>query len=189
MKYRALIPVERIERTILIFRGHKIILDSALADLYDVSTKQLVQAVKRNVDRFPKDFMFQLDAQEVALLRSQTVTSKKSRGGRRYAPFAFTEQGIAMLSSVLHSQRAIRINIEIMRAFVRLRELVTSHEELAHKLEELENKYDVQFKIVIEAIRDLMIPQLEEEEKREIGFHIKETAPPYRVGKRTAKSA
>ncbi len=144
-------------------------LDSALAGLYGVSTKQLVQAVKRNLDRFPEDFMFQLEAQELTVLRSQIVTSNLGRGGRRYAPYAFTEQGVAMLSSVLRSKRAIRVNVEIMRAFVRLRQLLATHADLARKLETLERKYDTQFKIVFDAIRELMQPPAPE--RREIGFH------------------
>jgi hypothetical protein len=169
MRRRHLIPVETIERSILMFREHRVILDSVLAGLYDVSTKQLVQAVKRNSARFPVDFMFQLDAQEVAHLRSQDVTSKARRGGRRYAPYAFTEQGVAMLSSVLRSQRAILVNIEIMRAFVRLRQLLATHADLARKLEDLEKKYDAQFRVVFEAIRELMAPPVSE--RPEIGFH------------------
>jgi len=116
----SLVPAERIERGILLVRGHKVMLDAELADLYGVPTKALVQAVKRNPERFPPDFMFQLTNREFTILRSQSVTSK-SWGGRRTPPFAFTEQGVAMLSSVLHSDRAIHVNVEIMRAFVRLR--------------------------------------------------------------------
>ena len=120
-----IIPAERIESRILLIRGQKVILDVALANLYDVETRVLTQAVKRNIERFPRDFMFQLSPEEFAYLRSQTVISKtEGRGGRRYLPYAFTEQGVAMLSSVLHSERAIDVNIEIMRAFVRLRQML-----------------------------------------------------------------
>ena len=142
-------------------------LDADLATLYGVETKVLVQAVKRNIDRFPADFMFQLTKQEFDDLRSQTVTS--SWGGRRYPPYAFTEQGVSMLSSVLRSKRAIQVNIEIMRAFVQLRRILASHADLARKLSALEKKYDAQFKVVFDAIRGLMAPP-EPKKKREIGF-------------------
>ena len=130
-------------------------LDTDLAKLYGVPTKVLNQAVKRNVTRFPADFMFQLTSEETTALRSQIVTSK-SRGGRQYRPYAFTEQGVAMLSSVLHSERAIQVNIAIMRAFVQLREMIGSNKGLARRLNELEKKYDSQFRVVFEAIRELM---------------------------------
>lgn len=141
-------PLERIAQAILVVRGQRAILDIDLAELYGVATKALLQAVRRNPDRFPDDFMFQLDKQEVANLRSQFVTSRW--GGRRYAPYAFTEQGVAMLSSVLRSERAVLVNIEIMRAFVRLRRILASNVELARKLNELEAKYDTQFKVVFD---------------------------------------
>ena len=160
-------PVERIAQTILLIRNQKIMLDADLAALYGVETKVLVQAVKRNIDRFPADFMFQLTKQEFDDLRSQTVTS--SWGGRRYPPYAFTEQGVSMLSSVLRSKRAIQVNIEIMRAFVQLRRMLASHADLARKLSSLEKKYDAQFKVVFDAIRGLMAPP-EPKKKREIGF-------------------
>ena len=159
-------PSERIERAILVLRGHKVMLDSDLADLYDVPTKVLLQAVRRNRERFPVDFMFQMEKQEVAILRSQFVTS--SWGGRRSVPYAFTEQGVAMLSSVLNSARAIAVNIEIMRAFVRLRFILGSHKELARRLDALEAKTDVRFRQVFEAIRQLMAPP--EPKQRPIGF-------------------
>jgi hypothetical protein len=168
------IPVEIIERRIYLIRSHKVMLDSDLADLYEVGTKVLNQAVKRNLDRFPEDFMFQLTADEAEALRSQFVTS--NRGGRRYLPFVFTEQGVAMLSSVLNSERAIQVNIIIMRAFVRLRELLATHHDLARKIEALERKYaahDVQFKVVFEAIRKLTEPA-PVPIKRKIGFHTGE---------------
>ena len=169
MSRGAPIPVERIERVILIVRGHKVMLDTDLAALYEVETRVLVQAVKRNLERFPKDFMFQINNQEVAVLRSQSVISNPpGRGGRRSAPYAFTEQGVAMLSTVLNSPRAIAVNIEIMRAFVRLRLILASNKELARRLDELEAKTDAKFKAVFEAIRQLMAPP--EKPKRPIGF-------------------
>jgi len=164
---KSLIPVDRIEKAILLIRGQKIMLDADLAELYGVETKVLVQAVKRNLERFPEDFMFQLSQEEFTILRSQIVTSS-GWGGRRYRPYAFTEQGVAMLSSVLRSRRAIQVNIEIMRAFIRLRQMLASHVELARKLDALEKKYDAQFKQVFEAIRQLMAPP--EPKRRPIGF-------------------
>lgn len=169
---KALIPVEIIEKKILLIRGEKVMLDSDLAELYGVATKVLLQAVKRNLNRFPPDFMFQLNYQEVADLRSQIVTSKTGRGGRRYLPYVFTEQGVAMLSSVLNSERAIEVNIHIMRAFVKLREMIASHKDLVKRLDEIEKKYDAQFKVVFDAIRQLMIPP--EQKKRKIGFRREE---------------
>lgn len=169
----AVIPTERIERAILLIRGEKVLLDRDLADLYGVETRVLVQAVKRNVQRFPEDFMFQLTSDEANSLRSQIVISKAGRGGVRYAPYAFTEQGVAMLSSVLRSERAIEVNIAIMRAFVRLRELLSTHKELARKLESQERKlgeHDEKFRVVFEAIRQLMTPPPEPVKKRHIGF-------------------
>lgn len=147
-------------------RGHKVMLDSDLASLYGVATKALVQAVKRNSERFPDDFMFQLTKQELAILRSQIVTS--SWGGRRTPPHAFTEQGVAMLSSVLRSKKAVLVNIEIMRAFVGLRQILAGNKQLAQKLDALEKKYDAEFKAVFDAIKALMIPV--ETRKRPIGF-------------------
>ena len=171
---RAAIPAERIERSILVLRGHKVLLDADLAKLYGVETKVLLQALKRNPDRFPKDFMFQLTDQEFRDLRSQFVTS--SWGGRRYAPYVFTEQGVAMLSSVLNSARAIAVNIEIMRAFVRLREIIASNKELARRLDELEARierklstHDQAIAGILDAIRALMHSP-EPTKKRRIGF-------------------
>ena len=164
---QSLIPVDRIEKAILLVRRQKVMLDADLAGLYGVETRVLVQAVKRNLERFPEDFMFQLSREEFAVLRSQSVTSS-DRGGRRYPPYAFTEQGVAMLSSVLRSQRAVQVNIEIMRAFIRLRQMLASHAELSRKLDALEKKYDAQFKDVFEAIRQLMAPP--EQKRRAIGF-------------------
>ena len=144
-------------------------LDQDLAVLYEVETKALVQAVQRNIGRFPPDFMFQLSFQEFTALRSQIVTSK-GRGGRRTAPYAFTEHGVAMLSSVLRSERAVEINIEIIRAFVKLRQLVASNAELTGRLNRLEQNYDSQFKVVFDAIRQLMSDATPVPHKRRIGF-------------------
>lgn len=167
---RAMIPIERIARAILLIRGQKVMLDEALAALYEVEVKVLNQAVRRNVERFPPDFMFQLTAEEAARLRSQFGTLKTGRGRhRKYLPYAFTEQGVAMLSSVLHSRRAVRVNVEIMRAFVQLRQMLETHADLARKLAALEKKYDAQFKVVFDAIRELMTAP-EPPKKRRIGF-------------------
>lgn len=151
------VPRERIERRILMVRGQRVMLDSDLADLYGVGTKLLNQMVRRNIQRFPGDFMFQLSDAEFRALRSQTATSK-GRGGRRYNPLAFTEQGVAMLSSVLRSERAVQVNIAIMRAFVKLREILATHRDLARRLDRMEKKYDSRFKVVFDAIRELMRP-------------------------------
>jgi len=164
---QSVIPVERIERAILLIRNQKVMLDADLAALYEVETRVLVQAVKRNLERFPEDFMFQLTQEEFAILRSQSVTSG-DWGGRRYPPYTFTEQGVAMLSSVLRSSRAIHVNIQIMRTFIRLRRILSSHAELARKLDALEKRYDAQFKEVFEAIRQLMAPV--EPKRHPIGF-------------------
>lgn len=159
-----------IEKRILQLRGHKVMLSPHLAELYGVKPKVLVQAVKRNIERFPADFLFQLTHEEYANLKSQFVTS--SWGGvRRSTPYAFTEQGVAMLSSVLRSSRAIQVNIEIMRAFVRLRHLLSAHADLARKLKALERKCDTRFRVVFEAIRELMEPV--NPPRRRIGFHAK----------------
>src|SRR3990170_5939353 len=166
MTKTSLIPIDRIERSILLLRGQKVMLDSDLAELYGVETRRLVEQVKRNIKRFPPDFMFQLTNQELINLRSQFATS--SWGGRRYPPYAFTEQGVAMLSSVLNSEKAIEVNILIMRAFVKLREMLATHKDLAKKMEEMEKKYDTQFKIVFDAIRQLMAPP--EPKPKKIGF-------------------
>ena len=162
-----LMPMERITRSILLIRTQKVMLDADLAALYGVETRVLVQAVKRNRDRFPPDFMFQLTKPEFDKLRSQVVTS--TWGGRRYPPYAFTEQGVSMLSSVLRSKRAVLTNIEIMRAFVALRRMLESHVELARKLSDLEKKYDPRFKMVFDAIQEL-ISAPEPESTRPIGF-------------------
>ncbi len=159
MRPEHLVPVGRITERILVLRGQNVLLDSDLAKLYGVPTKVLNQAVKRNLTRFPSDFMFRLDREEDTGLRSQIATLKRQRGQhRKYLPYAFTEQGVAMLSSVLRSERAIQVNIEIMRTFVRLRRMVMSHSDLANRLDALESKYDSQFKEVFDAIRQLMKP-------------------------------
>ena len=153
-------------------RGHKVMLDADLAELYGVPTKVLVQAVKRNPARFPFDFMFPVTEQEFANLRSQIVTSSlvsRNWGGRRTKPYAFTEQGVSMLSSVLKSKRAVQVNVEIMRAFVRLRDLAGHNREMTRRLNDLESKYDRQFKAVFDAIRELMAPPTPAQ-KRRIGF-------------------
>lgn len=159
-----------IETRILHLRGQKVLLDIDLSELYGVTTSSLNQAVKRNLARFPSDFMFRLEPEEAESLRSQVVISKKGRGGRRYQPFAFTEHGVAMLSSVLKSERAIHVNIAIIRAFVRLRAFLATHQDLARKLEELETKYDDQFHEVFEAIWALMEVK-EEKQGRKMGFN------------------
>jgi hypothetical protein len=167
----AIVPAEIIETKIYLIRGHKVMLSTDLAELYGVEPRVLVQAVKRNIDRFPEDFMFSLTNQEVVNLKSQIVTS--SWGGiRRANPYAFTEQGVAMLSSVLRSKRAVQVNISIMRAFVKIREMLSTHKDLARKLANMEKKYDSQFKMVFDAIRQLMTPV--EPKKRKIGFRREE---------------
>jgi hypothetical protein len=175
---KVLVPTERIEQSILMIRGHKVMLDRDLAILYGVSTKVLNQAVRRHKDRFPEDFMFQLTMEEAKMwwaqvmdirLRSQIVTLKRGQH-IKYRPHAFTEHGILMLSSVLNSERAIQVNIEIMRAFVRLRRILSSHADLARKLDALERKYDTQFKMVFDAIRELMAPPAPK--RRPIGFRV-----------------
>jgi ORF6N domain-containing protein len=168
MPAKTLVDVERIQRAVLRVRSQNVLLDSDLAALYGVEVKVLNQAVRRNKERFPQDFMFQLNANEAASLRSQIVTANARRGGRRTAPYAFTEQGVAMLSSVLRSPRAVRVNIEIMRAFVQLRRMLGANEELARKLDALEQKYDSQFRAVFQAIRELMAPS--RPPTRTIGF-------------------
>jgi hypothetical protein len=181
------IPPERIEKSILLIRGHKVILDADLAVLYGVNVGRLNEAVKRNRDRFPDDFMFQLSEAEFRNLKvgvvdrnlkSQIAISSSEWGGRRHPPYVFTEQGVAMLSSVLRSKRAVQVNIAIMRTFVRLRQILASNAQLARKLDALEEKYDAQFKVVFDAIRQLMTPP--EPNKRKIGFLVKERATRYR---------
>ena len=163
-----LIAAPTIESRILVVRDRRVLLDEDLAELYGVETKRLVEQVKRNIERFPADFMFQLDKTEAAALRSQIATSNPGRGGRRYAPYVFTEQGVAMLSSVLRSERAVRVNIEIMRVFVRLRQVMSTQADLVRRLDELEQRYDGQFKAVFDALRQLVAPP--ERSRRRIGF-------------------
>lgn len=164
-----LISIEKIEKAVYVIRGEKVMLDRDLAELYQVQTKALNQAVRRNRDRFPADFMFQLSEKEIVELnRSQFVTGSQKHRDPRSRPYAFTEQGVAMLSSVLRSKRAVTVNIEIMRAFVKLRELFVSNTELARRLDELESKYDKQFKIVFVAIRQVMAKPARN--PKEIGF-------------------
>jgi hypothetical protein len=161
------VTLANLEHRILLLRGLKVMLSTDLAALYEVEPRVLNQAVKRNQDRFPEDFMFQLTSEEYSSLKSQLVTS--SWGGvRRALPYAFTEQGVVMLSSVLQSPRAVQVNIAIMRAFVKLREMLASHRELARKLDAMERKYDSQFKAVFDAIRELMMPQ--DKPRSRIGF-------------------
>ena len=170
---RSIIPTERIERAILLIRGQKVMLDEDLADLYGVETRILVRNVKRNLSRFPEDFMFQLAKEEWDALRSHFGIPNKGRGGRRYAPYAFTEHGTVMLANVLNSPRAIEVSIQIVRAFTRQRQMLTSNEALARKLHSLEKKYDKRFRVVFEAIRQLMKPP--EKGRRPIGFQVKES--------------
>jgi len=168
---KAELVAERVGRRIFLLRGRRVLLDGDLAALYGVPVKILNQAVKRNPERFPGDFMFQLTPEEAACLRSQTVTLEPGRGRhRKYLPYVFTEQGVAMLSSVLRSRRAIAVNVEIMRAFVRLRRILASRKELSRRLDELEKRYDAQFKGVFDALRELMEPPPEPPRER-IGFH------------------
>ena len=191
MSEASLIPARRIEQKILLLRGEKVMLDRDLAELYGVETKVLNQAVKRNLERFPADFMFQLSKVEAGLvsrsqivtlndeitkepletkgaLRSQIVTLKRG-AHRKFRPYAFTEQGVAMLSSVLRSDRAIQVNLAIMRTFVQLRQMLSSHADLSRKLAALEGKYDKQFRVVFDALREMMSER--KKPKREIGFH------------------
>jgi len=169
-------------------RGHRVMLDRDLAALYGVTTSNLNKAVKRNLARFPDDFMFQITVEEAQSLRFHSGTLKRGQH-YKYLPYAFTEQGVAMLSGILRSKRAVQVNIAIMRAFIKLREILGANLELARKFGELEARvdgHDEQIAEIIEAIRQLMSPP-PEDPKKEIGFHIKEDAPPYRVGKKPAK--
>ena len=169
---KTVIPFEKIERHILLIRNEKVMLDSDLASLYGVTTSALNQAAKRNKERFPDDFMFQLTSEESKNLMSQSVTSS-AHGGRRKLPFVFTEQGVAMLSSVLRSERAVQVNVQIMRTFVRLRQILSSNSVLAAKLDQLESRYDKQFRMVFDAIRALMNEQevqQAESKRKKIGY-------------------
>jgi hypothetical protein len=197
-----IVPIQRIAQAIFVLRGQKVMLDYDLATLYGVEARVLNQAVKRNASRFPVDFMFQISAEEMEKVSpvvtppaqertekkvtnsSQFVTSSRKYRGKRYRPYAFTEQGVAMLSSVLNSERAVKVNIAIMRAFVRLREVLETNRELARKFDELEKcvgKHDEKIDAILEAIRQLMAPPTKP--RREIGFHVREKAPRYRARK------
>ncbi len=165
---KSIIPVSRVKNSIFMIRDEKVMLDEDLAAMYGVETRALVQAVKRNMDRFPNDFVFQLSMDEFKNLKSQTVTS--SWGGRRKPPYAFTEQGVAMLSSVLRSKRAVLVNVEIIRTFVKLRRILATHDDLSKKLASMERKYDKQFKLVFDAIREIMAPKVTPKQ-RQIGFN------------------
>ena len=170
----ALIPLGSVTSKIYLIRGKRVMFDSDLSELYSVKTKSLNLAVRRNLERFPSDFMFQLTSDEVEALRFQNETSKKGRGGRRYLPYVFTQEGVAMLSGILNSPRAVQANLLIMRAFIKLREMVATNELIRQKIEELERKYekhDKQFKVVFQALRDLLEPP-KISKKKPIGFHV-----------------
>jgi phage regulator Rha-like protein len=168
---KSIIPGAFISQKIFFVRGTRVMLDADLARLYGVETKNLNKAVKRNAKRFPIDFMFQLSSKEMQFLRFQIGTSKRMQGGRRYTPYAFTEQGIAMLSSVLRSTRAVQVNVAIMRTFVRLREMLTTHEELRRKIDAMENRYDARFQAVFDTIRQMLETPIPA--KKPIGFHAR----------------
>lgn len=177
-----LVPVEAIKSNIQLLRGRHVMLDEDLAKLYGVETRRLVEQVKRNSERFPEDFMFQMSKEEAVVLRSQSATSKPGRGGRRYAPYAFTELGVAMLSSVLRSERAVAVNIEIMRAFVEARRMAASHDRLARRLDDLERetssklgKHEKYFSAIFESLRQLTAPP--PKAKRRVGFAPGEEEP------------
>lgn len=182
MGYKAeLVAPPQIEQAILLIRGQRVMLDHDLAAMYGVSTGNLNKAVQRNLDRFPADFMFQLTAEEAEVSRFQIGILKRGLN-IKYLPYVFTQEGVAMLSGVLRSPRAVQVNVAIMRAFVRLRETLFLHKELAHKLSELERKienHDENIRTLFEAIHQLMTPP--EQPRKEIGFHVKEDSPPYRV--------
>ena len=173
-----IVPIERIQQAILLVRGLKAMLDRDLAMLYGVETRVLNQAVKRNRDRFPDDFMFELTREEIMRISQSVISSPELKYSKKV--YAFTEQGVAMLSSVLNSPRAIQVNIAIMRAFVQLRTILSSHADLARKLEKLEKKYDAQFRVVFDAIRQLMTPL--DRPRKHIGFHVREKSAVYRAG-------
>ncbi len=183
-----IVPTERIASKIYLIRKTKVMLDRDLAELYGVKTKVLKQAVRRKITRFPKDFMFELSKEEFEDWRSQFVTSNRDKMGLRYRPMAFTEQGVAMLSSVLNSDRAIQVNILIMRAFTRLRQMLSTHEELKRKIDAMERKYDSKFSIIFDAITQLI--DTESEPKKKIGFEVKERKAPYskKGGKKQLKA-
>jgi len=171
----AIVPTGAINQKIFFVRGTRVMLDADLAQLYGVATKNLNKAVKRNATRFPSDFMFQLSSKDLHGLRFQFGTSKEGRGGRRFAPYAFTEQGVAMLSSVLRSARAVQVNVAIMRTFVRLREMLATHEELRRKIDVMEKRYDARFQAVFETIRQMLETPIPA--KKPIGFHARPELP------------
>lgn len=174
--------IERVESAIYLIRGQRVMLDSDLALIYGVTTKRLNEQLKRNVDRFPPDFAFQLMPEEVARLRSQIATSKKGRGGRRYCPWAFTEHGVIMLASVLNSDIAVQASVRVVRAFIRLREMVAANAQLAGKLQELERRLDSHNEAIVglfAALKRLLEPDAKP--KREIGFHVREKVARYRT--------
>ncbi len=165
----SLVPTEVIEKKIYLMRGKKVMLDRDLAELYEVETSQLKRQVRRNIERFPEDFMFELSKEELENWRCQFGISNSVKMGLRYQPMVFTEQGVAMLSSVLTSKRAINVNIQIMRTFTKLREMIATHKDLLKKVEDMEKKYDHQFTIVFDALKQLIIQ--EDQPKKKIGFH------------------
>jgi hypothetical protein len=181
---KSLVPIEVIEKKILLINGQKVMLDRDLAALYGVETRVLNQAVRRNIDRFPDDFMFSLTREEIMRISHFVTSSTEGKDTLKFSKNVqvFTEQGIAMLSSVLKSKRAIQVNIQIMRTFVKLRDLISSHKDLVRKLAELEKKYDNQFQIVFEAIRQIL--EVEEKPKKKIGFLVKERKAVYRTTKK-----
>ena len=185
----SIIPVERIKDVIFVIRGHKVMVDSELARLYGVETRILIQSAKRNIERFPTDFMFQLSEAEAESLRSQIVISKVGRGGRRYAPYVFTEQGIAMLSSVLRSKRAVEVNIAIMRTFVKLREILATNASLRRKIESMECKYNEQFQAVFSVLAEMTMET--EKPKRKIGYHtqVKKATSKKKASRKKTKKA
>jgi phage regulator Rha-like protein len=176
------LPVERITSKIYFIRSHKVMLDRDLAELYGVETRRLKEQVRRNIERFPEDFMFELTQKELINWRSQFAISNQDIMGLRIKPFAFTEHGVLMLSSVLKSQRAIQVNIQIMRAFSKLREMLSTHEDLKKKIETMEKKYDQQFQIVFEAIKQLL--ETESKPRKQIGFTVKEKQKVFGKGKK-----
>jgi len=178
------VPVERITSKIYLIRGQKVMLDRDLAEIYDVETKILKRAVRRNIDRFPDDFMFELSKKEMEDWRCQFGTSNADKMGLRYAPLAFTEQGVAMLSGVLKSKRAVLANIQIMRAFTQLRQMLSTHKDLRKKIVAMEKKYDQQFQIVFEAIKQLL--ETESKPTKKIGFTVMEKQKAYGKGKKGA---
>lgn len=187
MKTGAITIAQRAESRIFMIRSQRVMLNSDLAELYGVETRALKQAVRRNLERCPEVFMFELSGDEIEGLRSQNVISS-SHGGSRHGNLAFTEQGVAMLSGVLRSERAVQVNIAIMRAFVRLRQLLAAHVELAKKLEEMERKYDGQFRVVFDALRQLMSPPVSDKPRREIGYHTIASEKSSKSAKNTARA-